>query len=247
MTFEEVIAQRSSKRDFLDRDVSDELVEKVLKIALTAPSSSNTQPYRVAVAKGQTRDSIRNSLTYKFVKANQVKRMSLPKKVWHGVTGNVLPDGDFKNDTNYPKELKQRAVACGMGLYETLGIVRNDYAARDRQMQRNFEFFDAPVAMFIYMHGERGVYGALDAGIFLQTLMLAATSQGLGTCAQAALAIWASPVREHFNIDKDYKLICGLSMGYPSEHIVNQFQPEKCSVADLCFDKRQGFPGYSAS
>jgi len=238
MTFDEVVRQRSSKRDFSDRDVPDELIESLLATALTAPSSSNTQPYRVAIAKGATRNAIRERLTQKFIKANRVKRLSLPKKIWHGVTGNILPDGDFKNDTNYPKKLKQRAVECGMGLYETLGIARDDYAARDRQMQRNFEFFDAPVALFIFVHGERGVYGALDTGIFLQTLMLAATNHGLGSCAQAALAVWASPVRHYFNIDKDYKLICGLSLGYPTEHEVNRFQPKKCSVGEACFQPK---------
>jgi nitroreductase len=58
---------------------------------------------------------------------------------------------------------------------------------------------------------------------FLQTIMLSAHSQGLGTCAQGALATWASPVRNHLAIPKDYKLIVGLSLGYPSDNPVNTF------------------------
>ena len=59
----------------------------------------------------------------------------------------------------------------------------------------------------------------------LQTLMLSAQSHGLATCAQGALATWGSPVRDEFDIPAGYKLLCGLSMGYASDHNVNAFNP----------------------
>jgi len=242
MKFNDVLRQRRSMRDFSSNPVPEEILDKILDAALSSPSSSNTQPYRIAVAKGAVRDEIRKNLTKKFIKANRLNRMTLPKKVVHGVVGGlfggVLPDGDFKVNVNYPTELKKRAVECGVGLYKILDIKRSDLRARDRQMQRNFEFFDAPVAIFLFVHGEREMFSALDAGMFLQSLMLAATAEGLGTCAQGALATWASPVRKQFNIDKDYKLICGLSLGYPTEHVVNNYQPKKRTIHELCFKEK---------
>ena len=74
-------------------------------------------------------------------------------------------------------------------------------------------------------HGDLGTFAALDAGIMLQTLMLSAQSHGLATCAQGALATWGSPVRDEFDIPAGYKLLCGLSMGYASDHNVNAFNP----------------------
>jgi nitroreductase len=53
--------------------------------------------------------------------------------------------------------------------------------------------------------------------------MLLAHSQGVGTCAQGALATWVSPVRNHLEFPKDFKLIVGLSLGYPSDNPVNTF------------------------
>jgi len=238
VTFEEVIASRNSKRDFLPRDVPDELLNRLLEAALSAPSSSNTQAYRVAIAKGEVREALSQKLTEKFQRASRIKRKSLPGKILGGLFGGVLPNGDFKPDINYPPELKQRAFECGKGLYDTLGIARKDYAARDKQMQRNFCFFYAPVELFLFVHGDRGAYSALDGGIFLQTLMLAATNAGLGTCAQASVAVWGGTVREYFNVDPDYKLICGLSLGYPSEHKVNRFQPEKRDISEILFSPR---------
>jgi len=241
MHFDEVVKIRRSIRDFSSETVPDIIIEKVLSSALSSPSSSNTQPYKIAVAKGAICDEIRNELSQKYQKASNINGMKHPGKLLHALLGKVtgvLPDGDFKTDTNYPPELKKRAQECGVGLYDTLNINRKDYVARDRQMLRNFELFDAPVAIFVFVHAERGVFSALDAGMFMQSLMLAATAEGLGTCAQGSLATWASPVKKRFNVDKDYKLICGISMGYPSDHIVNGYRPDKVTVDDICFSNK---------
>jgi len=241
MEFDEVVKVRRSIRDFSSEPVSDVMIERILSIALSSPSSSNTQPYKIAVAKGGVCDEIRNELSQKYQKASKINEMKHPGKLLHALLGKmtgVLPDGDFKTDTNYPPELKKRARECGAGLYDTLDINRKDYIARDRQMLRNFELFDAPVAIFVFVHAERGVFSALDAGMFMQSLMLAATAEGLGSCAQGSLATWASPVKARFNVDKDYKLICGISLGYSSDHVVNGYRPDKVSIDDVCFSNK---------
>lgn len=224
---------RRSIRHFQSIPIPSSVMGRVLNQALKAPSSSNAQPYRLAVASGSVRRAISDELCERFDRANRVSRMPLPLKLWHGVTGKVLPDGDYNPNVKYPGELYQRKFECGMGLYETLGIDREDYAARDRQMRRNFEFFGAPTVIFVYVHDKLGRYSALDAGIFLQSLMLAALEEGLGTCTQAALAIWGSPIRERFQIEADYKLLCGVSIGYPAEHPVNEYRPVRRDVVDI--------------
>ncbi|TNC81561.1 MAG: nitrobenzoate reductase [Oleiphilus sp.] len=238
MEFEEVLSARKSTRAFTDQDVSDALLQELLQEALTAPSSTNTQAYRVAVATGHLKEKISEALTAKYDRAMWVQKQKFPVKLVAGALGGVMPNGDFKPDMNYPPELKKRAIECGKGLYGTLGIERHDREGRNRQMRKNFEFFDAPVELFLFIHGERGVYSALDGGIFLQTLMLAAANRGLGTCAQASVAMWGGTVRRFFDIEHDYKLVCGLSLGYPAEDIVNTFQPEKRRVEDICFKAR---------
>lgn len=233
MNVKDALYARRSIRQFEEREIPSEVLDRVIEHALQSPSGGNAQPYRIAVAQGSVKEQIRLSLSDKFIRGSKIKRMPLPKKVWHGVTAGVMPDGDYNPDVSYPEELKKRKFECGMGLYETLGIERNDYAARDKQMLRNFEFFDAPAVIFLFINDKLGMYGALDGGIFLQSLMLAAVEEGLGTCPQAALATWRSPVSQHFNIEDDYKLICGLSIGYPAEHLVNSYCPSKRSVENV--------------
>lgn len=238
MDFYDVLRGRNSTRDFSNKPVDDALLNEILEDALRAPSSSNTQGYRVAIAKGALKDQIAKDLTKKFDGAIKLQGLSTPRKIVQGVLSGALPNGDFKPDINYPSEMKKRAIACGKGLYELIGIERSDRAGRDQWMRKNFEFFNAPVELFLFVHGDRGVYSALDAGLFLQNLMLAAKAKGLGTCAQASVAMWGGTVRKHFKIEKDYKLICGLCIGYPSDAVINTYQPVKRSVEELCFQPK---------
>ena len=129
------------------------------------------------------------------------------------VTPGAMPDGDFKTNLAYPQDLQPRRRDTGHGLYALLGIARNDHAAREQQMRRNFEFFGAPTVLFVFVHAGLREFSVLDAGIWLQSLMLSAQAHGLATCAQGALATWAGPVRAAFDVPPHYKLICGVSIG----------------------------------
>jgi nitroreductase len=148
-------------------------------------------------------------------------------------TRDGLSDGDFVTNFEYPEDLQPRRRATDHGLYQLLGIGRRDPAAREAQMRKNFEFFGAPTAIFVFVHSGLRAFSVLDAGIYLQTLMLSAHAHSLGTCAQGALATWAGPVRAAFDIPKHYKLICGVSIGYPSDHAVNGFNPGRGEVKEM--------------
>ena len=86
--------------------------------------------------------------------------------------------------------------------------------SRNEQVRRNFEFFGAPVVFFVFVQGDMSVFSPLDAGFYIQTLLLSAHARGLGTCVQGALATWKSPILAEFkDVPKDYKLVRGISMG----------------------------------
>ena len=62
MEFQDVMAQRHSVRAFTDQPVSDTLLNGLLARACAAPSWSNTQPYQIAVARGEVLESLRREL-----------------------------------------------------------------------------------------------------------------------------------------------------------------------------------------
>jgi nitroreductase len=59
-----------------------------------------------------------------------------------------------------------------------------------------------------------GIGVALDVGMYVQTLMLAMQSRGVGSCAQASLRSYPDLVSEHLGIPDDEQILCGLSFGY---------------------------------
>jgi hypothetical protein len=45
--------------------------------------------------------------------------------------------------------------------------------------------------------------------------------------------IWDDAIRKEFDISKDYRLLCGLAIGYPSNSPVNQFQANRISTDEM--------------
>ncbi len=233
-----LLGQRRSVRDFRPDPIPAELLEEVLSDSLRAPSWSNTQPYWLAVASGDRRDALSEELCQRFDAATRARDGGLLAKARILLTRRGLPDGDFTVPTTYPADLQPRRQAVGRALYETLGIAREDGPARDRQLRRNFEFFGAPTAIFVFVHAGLREYSVLDAGVMLQTLMLSASARGLGTCAQGALAHWAGPVREEFEVPEAARLLCGVAIGYPSDHPVNDLTTTRAPLAEIMLQRR---------
>ncbi|MFT6992424.1 MAG: nitroreductase [Paraglaciecola sp.] len=235
MEFSAALRSRRSIRAFSGKPVKRETINDILLDAIESPSSSNTQPYKVAIADGDTCKQLGQELLARYYKINKIQRQPLPLKLFSAATSQAMPDGDYKPILGkYPGVFQSRRMATGKGLYETLGIARGDKQARDDAMARNFTFFDAPVAIFIFIHPSMKFTALVDSGIMMQSLMLSATDRGLGTCPQGALGMWRSPLEEHFDIPKGYKLVCGLALGYPKEdEKVNQYRPEKLSLDEL--------------
>jgi nitroreductase len=230
--FSAIVKARRSTRAFKPDPIPDRVLQNILEDANRSPSWSNTQPYKLAIASGDVRDQLAKALGQRFDRAMSGQRAGLLGKLKMLMTPGALPDGDFKTNFEYPHDLRASRNATGRGLYELLGIARHDHQARHLQMRKNFEFFGAPTAIFVFVHGSLKEFAALDAGIFIQTLMLSAQAQGLATCAQGALASWRSPLREHFDIPPAYKLLCGVSMGYANDDKANHFNPGRADIAD---------------
>lgn len=237
-TFSALLASRRSTRDFLPKPVPQKIVDAVLTDAMTAPSWSNTRPYMVAVATGDVRDRIADELLRRWAIASEALRGSWWDKVMFFLKRDGLPTSDYKVWRPYPADLKPRSQKIGGALYTHIGVARDDKVGRDELWARNFNMFGAPVAIFVFTHKGLPTYSASDAGLFMQNLMLSAHARGLGTCAQGALAVWSDPVRKEFAVPKNYKLLCGIALGYPSDDNVNEFRAERLPIADIAIQEK---------
>ena len=237
--FSQFLASRRSTRDFLSTQVPPEIIEQILKDSLTAPSWSNTRPFKVAVASGDIRDRISNEFLSRWSVLSKIMRKGIMNKLRIVYSRYGLPTSNRLIVKPYPAELKPRAERVGREMYEILGVVRGDRTARDQQWAKNYSFFGAPVELFIYVHKSLHIYAASDAGLMMQNLMLSAHAHGLGTCAQGAVAIWDDVVRKDFDVPKGYRLLCGISLGYPSESSINDFKANRLEVEELTLKPRK--------
>ena len=237
--FSEFLASRRSTRDFLPTPVAPEIIERILADSLTAPSWSNTRPFKVAIASGDTRDRISAEFLSRWGVLSRIMRKGFLNKLRIICSRYGLPTSNRLIAKPYPADLKPRAERVGREMYESFGVTRGDRTARDQQWAKNYSFFGAPVELFIFVHKSLHIYAASDAGLMMQNLMLSAHAHGLGTCAQGAVAIWDDVVRKEFDVPKGYRLLCGIALGYPSDSSINDFKANRLPVEDLTLKPRK--------
>jgi nitroreductase len=210
MNVEDAIRNRSCHRAFLDKPVSRAIIQKILDIARFAPSGTNTQPWKVAIVTGNSKQQISDAI----IAAR--KQGSEPNPDYH-----YYP-------TQWIEPYKSRRFSCGMALYGALQIERQDTARRKAIWDLNYQFFGAPVGLFFYIDAvmDKGTY--LDMGMFLQNVMLAARAQGLETCPQASLSEYPDIVRQHLQLNNDQIILCGLALGYSDyNNPINQYRTDR--------------------
>lgn len=211
--FSALAAARTSVRGFTEQDVEPTLLAEILATARLAPSGANLQPGAFI----QVRGAVRERLSADLVQAYR--------------SGDAEAEDYSYFPDPLPGHLRRRQVAAARALYDSLGIAREDRAGRDRQFERNFRFFDAPVALVVSIEGRFGSGGYMDLGMALYGLMLAAQSRGLASCAIGALASYPSRVRQHLGLAEDTHIVCGLALGYADPAApVNRTRTSRCEL-----------------
>lgn len=204
---------RRSTRAFLSTPVSESLLSEVLTQARLAPSGANLQPGAFVRVRGVVREALSTDLV----------------EAWRHGREEVEDYSYFPKPM--PHTLRRRQVAAAQALYGALGVARDDRAGRDAQFERNFRFFDAPVALIVTIPHNMGSGCYMDLGMTLYGLMLAAQAQGLATCAIGALASYPNLIRQHLALDATSHIVCGIALGYADPVApVNQTQTTRCAL-----------------
>ena len=192
----QLLKQRRSVRSYLETPVDEELLRSIFSDAQLAPSNCNTQPWTVSVVSGAVRDEIE-------------------KRIIADIMSGKPPANVFKpGDQNLVDEYRKRQIDCAIALYDSVGVKYEDKQKRQELMLRNFQFFGAPHGAFVSMRKDMGEVNAVDVGIYLQTLMLLMTANGIGCCAQGALAMYPEAAYELAGVPEHHGILFGLSFGY---------------------------------
>ena len=222
-TVEQAIDSRMSVRAFTSEPVPKETIESLLTLAARSPSGTNTQPWRVYVLQGQSKDA----LIQKVCAAHDEVRAHPEKADQYREAYDYYPE-------KWVSPYIDRRRENGWSLYGLLGITKGDKDKMHAQHQRNYRFFDAPVGLMFTLDKVMGRGSLVDYGMFLQTFMLAARGMGLHTCPQAAWNGFASIILPHIGAGADEMLVCGMSLGYADmQDKVNTFHTPRETVASF--------------
>lgn len=209
-----VLDRRYSCRAFKPDPVPDDVLGQIVTTAGKTASWCNAQPWQVVITQGAATDTFRKGLK-------------------EAVQGSD-PKPDFPWPEGYPGVYGDRRRTCGYQLYEAAGIARDDRAGRAAQSFRNFELFDAPHVAILHSEAALGPYGALDCGGFVTAFVLAATSLGVATIAQASVAAYPTFIRNHFALKDNRLILCAISLGYEdADHPANSFRTERATLAEV--------------
>jgi nitroreductase len=79
---------------------------------------------------------------------------------------------------------------------------------------RNFQFFNAPAALFLTLDRQMGPPQWGDAGMMLQNIMLLLCEAGLDSCPQECWAIYPQTIRDFLDTPDNRILWTGMAIGY---------------------------------
>ena len=199
------IVTRRSIRAFLPTPVAKADIDALLRVARTAASGVNTQPWRVHVVTGESKRRLSEAIA------------------------RVDNDPELREQHDepydyYPREwaspFVDRRRKVGWDLYGLLEIEKGDKARMHAQHGRNYSFFGAPVGLFFTVNRIMRTGSFLDYGMFLQSLMVAARARGLDTCPQVAFTKYHRVIAEQLGIPDDEILVCGMSLGFADRRCI---------------------------
>ena len=190
------------------------MLVNVLEAARWSPSYTNTQPWEVAVVCGRQREELYRILT------------SLTE-------AGVPPHREWPRPASWPAALERRATEFFAGRLKALGV-QGEETQRQALRRVSANFNGAPRVVFLFLDRSLTTWSTFDAGLFAQTLVLAAHAYGLGSCLQAAILNYPDAIRDFLGIPNTKLLVLGILLGYPDDDApINAYHATRASLDEF--------------
>lgn len=208
-----LIYKRRSIRSFDDEEVSDSLIEEIIKDATRSPSWQNAQPWHVYVAKDGVLDRIKAE--YKNAWSNNI-----PSN-----TDITTPHRD-----NRSKLSMDNIKEWGESVKNVIG---DEGTQLPEFQEARADLFHAPAIAYLTTSKNASEFTMYDMGSFGQTLMLSATSWGIGTIPAYALVTYPDILKKELLIPNDEEIVVGIAMGYPDDSKLNCIKTTRTDVDNI--------------
>ena len=188
MELYEVLEKRRTYRDFSDREVSDEIVKRIIGAAFKAPTNDHLRQLEFIVVRD--RENIAKVIT------PLVKNMEAFKELVFEVDDT---DDEDKMAMFADALPKQQKMLMQSGLL-ILPFFRQKQSPLLKPVEQSSLNYFA------------------SAWCALENMLLAATNEGLGTVFHIPVSDEAEKIKEIVGAPEGYEYTCLLTMGYPAEN-----------------------------
>ena len=197
------------------------MVREILTEARWAPSASNTQSTYVYVLEGEP-----------------LARFKADMRAY--AESEVAPAPDLGGSPQLPPKLKARQEALFKTRLEFIAVEDTKAGVQppDPPVSPGVamaEVFGA--STLLVLAADKGIalpYGCFDAGLFTQSIALAAHEHGLGTCISGSLVRYADLVRKTIPGLDDKDIVIAIALGYPDASApVNRFPRDRVPVEEF--------------
>ena len=188
MDFYEVLEKRRTYRDFSDREVSDEILKRVIGSAFKAPTNDHLRQLEFVVVRG--REHIAKVI------APLAKNMAAFKEL----VAEVDESDDKDKMAMFADALpKQQRMLMQSGLLIIPFFRQLTWPLLKPVEQSSLNYF-------------------ASAWCDLENMLLAATAEGLGAVFHIPVSDEAEKIKEIVGAPEGYEFTCLLTMGYPAEN-----------------------------
>lgn len=188
MELYEVLEKRRTYRDFSDREVSDEILKRVIGAAFKAPTNDHLRQFEFIVVRG--RENI----------AKVIAPLAKNMAAFRELIFEVDDSGDKDKMEMFADALpKQQKMLMESGLLILPFFRQKQSPLLEPVEQSSLNYF-------------------ASAWCALENMLLAATNEGLGTVFHVPVSDETDKIKEIVGAPEGYEFTCLLTMGYPAEN-----------------------------
>jgi nitroreductase len=221
VTVSSALVERRSIRKYLPQPVPEELIGEILTEARWAPSATNTQTTCAYVLSGDALKRFKTDL-------RAYAESEVPEASELGPRAPLPPLFQARQDALF------KARAAFVATEEAkMGIKPPDRPVPPPVAMA--DIFGAPVLVVLAMPKDIGVpYGCFDAGLFAQSIALAAHARGLGTCITGSSVRYPDLLRKAIAQTEHMSFPVAIALGYPDwEAPINRFPRTRIPVDEF--------------
>ena len=222
MELMEAIRVRKSVRAYKTDPVPVDTLMNLVRQAVRAPSSVNSQPWEFFLITGEALDALRKAYVEQ-VRAGVAPHpeVAIPKQ--KGSAPGL--EGVYRD----------RQITLAKQMFQILGIAKGEKDKMQAWTESMYRFYDAPAAVVLVI--DRSLVSGwplVDTGVMAGTLAYAALNFGLGTCVIRSIVDYPEQLRSVAGIPESKQIVVGMAVGYPDwDAPINKLETDREAVENL--------------